>query len=307
MKIRLIVGLVSILFSLNMTNSMAEEMENMEGMNHSQREDMDGSKMKNTGSSTEGGMQMDIDAQIMSMQGGKAPANARDPHAFSDGYDFGEIPRPVLADEHNFSSLLVNQFEQVFSKNNTSTNYDLQAWYGRDYNRIVLKAEGDIDNSRLQEARTELLWGHAIATFWDAQLGVRYDNGVDPDRTWLAFGAQGLAPYWFELDITGYVGKQGRTALRFESEYELLLTQKLILQPRIEMNLYGKSDKVRGLGSGLSDISAGIRLRYEIKREFAPYIGIEWNGQFGQTKDLTRSTGGDPNVTRLVAGIRFWF
>ncbi len=300
MKIRPIVGLVSILLSLNMTHVIADEMEKMDHGN------MQGEE--NAASSTENDMQMDNDARIRSMQGGKAPLNARDPHAFSDGYDFGEIPRPVLADEHNFGSLLVNRLEQVKSDKNTSTTYDLQAWYGRDYDRLVLKAEGDIDNSNLQEARTELLWGHAIATFWDAQLGVRYDYGrEDVDRTWLAFGMQGLAPYWFELDVTAYVGKSGRTALRFESEYELLLTQKLILQPRFEMNLYGKSDPKRSLGSGLSDLSAGIRLRYEIAREFAPYIGVEWAAQFGNTKDLTRAAGGDPNETRLVAGIRFWF
>ncbi|MBL1321764.1 MAG: copper resistance protein B [Methylophaga sp.] len=300
MKIRPIVGLVSILLSLNMTQAIADEMEKMDHGN------MQGEE--NTASSAENDFQMDNDARIRSMQGGKAPLNARDPHAFSDGYDFGEIPRPVLADEHNFGSLLVSRLEQVKSDKNTSTTYDLQAWYGRDYDRLVLKAEGDIDSSNLQEARTELLWGHAIATFWDAQLGVRYDYGrEDVDRTWLAFGVQGLAPYWFELDVAAYVGKSGRTALRFESEYELLLTQKLILQPRFEMNLYGKSDPKRGLGSGLSDLSAGIRLRYEIAREFAPYIGVEWAAQFGNTKDLTKASGGDPNEARLVAGVRFWF
>jgi len=296
------------LLSLSIGTIEAKEMDtapmdNMDGMEHSK---MDHKSPRS--SSAADGMQMNNDAQIMSMQGGKAPANARDPHAFSDGYDFGDIPRPVLADEHNFSSLLVNQFEQVKTNKNTSINYDLQAWYGRDYDRVVLKAEGDIDNGKLQESRTELLWGHAVATFWDTQLGVRYDYGSDDvDRTWLAAGIQGLAPYWFELNATAYIGKSGRTAFRLESEYELLLTQKLILQPRIEANFYGKSDDARGLGSGLSDLSAGIRLRYEIKREFAPYIGVEWNNQFGDTQTFTKADGGDPNQTRFVAGVRFWF
>lgn len=241
------------------------------------------------------------------MQGGSAPADARSPD-YSDGYDFGAIARPVFADEQNFASLLVDRLEYVDSDNNSSTTYDLQAWFGRDYDRIVLKAEGDIDGGKLQDATTELLWGHAIATFWDTQLGVRYDSGEEgPDRTWLAFGVQGLAPYWFEVDTAAYVGENGRTALSLEAEYELLLTQKLILQPRFEMDWYGKKDAERGIGSGASAAAIGIRLRYEFRREIAPYIGVEWTQQYGDTKAFTRAEGGDPSETRFVAGLRFWF
>jgi len=241
------------------------------------------------------------------MQGGSAPPNARSPD-YSDGYDFGAIPRPVFADELNFASVLVNRLEYVDSDDKTSTTYDLQAWFGRDYDRLVLKAEGDIDGGKLQEAQTELLWSHAIATFWDTQLGIRYDSGEEgPDRTWLAFGVQGLAPYWFEVDAAAYVGENGRTAFSLEAEYELLLTQKLILQPRFEMDWYGKNDQDRGIGSGASTAAIGFRLRYEIRREIAPYIGVEWTQQYGDTKDFTRAAGGDPSETRFVAGLRFWF
>ncbi|MBT8128902.1 MAG: copper resistance protein B, partial [Gammaproteobacteria bacterium] len=128
-----------------------------------------------------------------------------------------------------------------------------------------------------------------------------------PDRAWLAFGVQGLAPYWFELDAAAYIGEAGRTAFTLEAEYELLLTQKLILQPRIETNWYGKRDAARGLGDGLSDLSAGLRLRYEIRREFAPYLGVEWARKFGETEDFARAAGLDPDETRFVAGLRFWF
>lgn len=242
-----------------------------------------------------------------SMQGGSAPPDARDPHAYSDGYDFGPIPRPRLADEHNFGSLLVDQFESVRTDDNTSAAYDLQAWFGRDYDRAVLKAEGDIDGGKLQDARTELLWGHAVAAYWDTQLGVRHDSGEDPDRTWLAFGIQGLAPYWFEVEATAYIGEDERSALRFDAAYELLLTQKLILQPRIEANFYGKRDAARGLGTGLSDLTAGLRLRYEIRREFAPYIGVERARKFGGTEDFARAAGRDTDESRLVVGVRFWF
>jgi len=241
------------------------------------------------------------------MQGGSAPADARDPHAYSDGYGFGPIPRPRFADEQNFASLRMDRFEAVRSANNTAALYDLQAWFGRTYDRLVLKAEGNIDDGKLEESSTELLWGHAVATYWDAQLGLRYDSGEDPNRSWLALGMQGLAPYWFELDITGYVGKQGRTALSLEAEYEILFTQRLILQPRFEADVYAKDDAERGIGSGLSEVSAGLRLRYEIRREFAPYAGIEWAGKYGGSADYARAAGLDSSETRAVAGARFWF
>jgi copper resistance protein B len=231
----------------------------------------------------------------------------RDPNAYSDGYDFGPIPRPRFADEHNFASLLVDRMEWVHTSNNTATAYDLQAWYGRDYNRAVLKAEGDVDNSKVQEGRAELLWGHAVSPFWDAQLGMRYDHGVSPERSWLAFGVQGLAPYWVESTVTAYVGDEDRTALRLDGEYDLLLTQRLILQPRVEMDFYGKSDAARALGSGLADLAAGVRLRYEIRREFAPYLGFEWAGKYGGTADYARAAGDATKETRLIAGVRFWF
>ncbi len=235
------------------------------------------------------------------MQGGSAPADARDPHAYSNGYDFDPV-RPHLADEKNFGSVLVDRLEAVRSDDKNSSAYDIQGWYGRDYNRAVIKAEGEEE-----EYSTELLWSRAIKTYWDTQMGVRYDSGEGPDRSWLAFGVQGLAPYWFEVDITGYVGEDGRTALNLEAEYELLFTQKLILQPRIEADFYGKDDNQLGIGSGLSKLTTGIRLRYEIRREFAPYLGVEWAGKFGGSADYARASGEDTEQTRTVAGLRFWF
>lgn len=241
-----------------------------------------------------------------SMQGGAAPPDARDPHAYSDGYDFGPYALR-LADTHSLGSLLVDNLETVRSDGSGFVGYDLQTWYGRVYDRAVFKSEGDIDSGELTEARNELLWGHAVATFWDTQLGVRFDNGEGPNRTWLAFGVQGLAPYWFEVEATGYLGEEGRTALRLDVSYELLLTQKLILQPRIEADAFGKDDTALGLGKGLSDLVAALRLRYEIRREFAPYVGVEWARKFGTTRDLARAAGEDANEARFVAGLRFWF
>lgn len=256
-----------------------------------------------------------MDHGDMNMQGGAAPPDARDPHGYSGGYTLDSGPyalpgprRLRMSDEHSFGALVVDRLERARARHDgTATAYDAQAWFGRDYDRLVLKAEGEAAGGKLQEARTELLWGHAIATFWDTQLGVRYDSGVGPDRGWLAFGVQGLAPYWFEVDATAYVGDSGRSALRLGAEYELLLTQRLILQPRVEFNVYGKRDEARDIGSGLADGVAGLRLRYEVTRQIAPYVGVEWATKFGRTADFARAEGERLTETRWVAGLRFWF
>lgn len=248
------------------------------------------------------GMEMDHGAMADA-----APSEPRDPHAYSGGYDFSQFPMRHAMGELKLGSLRVDRLESVSSRHNAFTRYDLQAWYGGAFDRAVLKAEGDYDNSKLEEASTELLWSHAVAPYWDRQLGLRYDSGIEPDRTWLALGIQGLAPYWFEVGVTGYLGEEGRTALNLEAEYELLLTQKLILQPSIEASFYGKDDPERDIGSGLSEVAAGLRLRYEVSREIAPYVGIEWAGKFGGTADYAREEGLDTKETRFVAGLRFWF
>lgn len=247
-------------------------------------------------------------------QGGAAPPDARDPHAWSDGYVLGSGDYALagtqqlrLGDEHNFGSLLVDRFERVSTAEAISTAYDLQAWYGRDYDRLALKAEGDYADGTLHDARTELLWSHAVAAYWDTQVGLRHDSGTGPARNWLALGIQGLAPYWFELGASAYLGSDGRAALRLSAEYEWLLTQRLILQPRVEATLHGKRDEARGLGSGLTDAVAGLRLRYEFSRQFAPYLGVEWAGRYGETADLARAAGEPTDETRWMAGIRFWF
>lgn len=171
-----------------------------------------------------------------------------------------------------------------------------------------MKAEGEVANGKLQESQTELLWGHAISTYWDTQLGIRFDHGQGvPNRKWLAFGVQGLAPYWFDIDATAYVGPSGRTALSLSAEYDLLITQRLVLQPRVEVNFYGKRDEAREIGSGLSDGTAGLRLKYQVTRQFVPYVGVEWAGKFGQTATFARDAGERARETRFVAGLSFRF
>jgi copper resistance protein B len=151
------------------------------------------------------------------------------------------------------------------------------------------------------------LWDRIFSRWWSWQAGVRHDFGNGPSRNWLALGVQGLAPYWFDIEATAYVGDAGRTAARLQAEYELLFTQRLILQPEFELNAYGKDDPERQIGAGLSDLQLALRLRCEIRREFAPYVGIVWQRSLGKTADLVRAAGEDPSVLQMVAGVRFWF
>ena len=295
----------------NMQTPQSEKKKNqtnMETMDHGSMQGMDHSSMNMSGDN------MDGMSGMGPMQGGVAPADARDPNAYSGGYTLDSGPyvlpngqRMHLADEHKFGSLLIDRLEAVQSSGSNSAAYDMQAWFGRDYDRAVLKSEGYYESGTFTETSTELLWAHATSAYWNRELGVRYDGGQGPGRSWLAFGYQGLAPYWFEVDATGYVGEGGRTALALEAEYETLFTQKLILQTRGELSAYGQDDAARGIGSGLSEAAIGVRLRYEIRREFAPYLGIEWAGKFGGTADYAKAASEPTSETRAIAGLRFWF
>lgn len=245
-------------------------------------------------------------------QGGSAPPDARDPHAYSDGFTFERGPysqeerQLKLADEHKFWAFIGDRFE--YDTDSETGVFDVQGWYGTTYDRLYIKSEGEIEDGRLQESETDVLWSHAYNAYFDTQLGIRVDQSREgKDRQWLAAGMQGLAPYWFEVDMTAYLGDSGRTALSVEAEYELLLTQKLVLQPRAELSFYGKDDEINGIGSGLSQAALGLRLRYEITRQLAPYIGIEWTDKFGKTADFARSEGESVQDTQYLVGIKFWF
>ena len=243
---------------------------------------------------------------MSSMQGGSAPPGARSPD-YSDGYRYGSMPGMNMQDDAAHGMLLLDKFEYAHSSHGHAVAVDGQAWYGTDANRLWLKAEGERSGGKLEDLRTEALWDHPVSTYWSTQLGVRHDFGEGPGRTWAALGVQGQAPYRFETEATLYIGQAGRTAARFETEYEVLLTQRLILQPRLEINLYGRDDPQRGIGSGLSDAEFGLRLRYEIRREFAPYIGIVRLQRFGHTADFVRAAGGRADETQIVAGVRVWY
>lgn len=254
-----------------------------------------------------------LDHSSMQMQGGSAPADARDPHAYSGGFTLtegpytAEIPQQLkLADEHYFWSLMADHLE--YNNDTKSTDFDIQAWMGPTYDRLVIKADGEITEGNLDQSQLALLWGHALTAHWDTQLGVSQDQYQDGEnRRWLAFGIQGLAPYWFEIDATAYVGDSGRTALALKADYEILFTQGLILQAMAELKLYGQTDEINGIGSGLSQVQTSLRLRYELSRQFAPYLGIERMNSYDATGELATQSGQSPSATNYVAGVRFWF
>lgn len=264
-------------------------------------------KGKEMGKGMDMTMDMDMDAMMKSMQGGRAPPDARDPDAYANGLVNGPMPGMDMGDNATYVHMLLDRVEQFHDRRSNGQAIDAQAWVGGDIDKLWLKVDGERSNGRLGAIRKEALWNHAIAPYWGLQAGLRHDSGDGPGRTWAAFGVQGLAPYWFDLQATAYVGQRGRSALRFEAEYELLLTQRLILQPDLEVTLYGKHDPEREIGAGLSDIDAGLRLRYEVSRKFAPYVGVTWNRKFATTATYARRSGNPVQSTRVVAGLRLWF
>jgi len=203
--------------------------------------------------------------------------------------------------------VLFDQVEWQAGDGASGASWDTNGWIGKDVNRFWFRTEGDSEAGELGEAQAHALYGRAIHPWWDLVVGVREDFSPGPSRTWAAIGIQGLAPYWFEIEATAYVGESGRTHLRLETEYELLLTNRLVLQPQVELEMYGKSDPARRIGAGLSSIDAGLRLRYEIRREFAPYVGVSWNRKFFGTADFADQAGGDTRGTRVAVGARVWF
>jgi copper resistance protein B len=204
--------------------------------------------------------------------------------------------------------LLVDHLERARSTDGTTaTAWETDAWWGSDIDKLWLRSEGEKGDDGTRDARAELLWNRAFATFWDWRLGVRDDFGSGPTRQWAAFGVQGLAPYWFDLDATLYADKQGRTAARFEASYDLRFTQRLILTSDLELNFYGKNDPNRDVHAGLSDGEFGLRLRYEFSRRLAPYLGVNWSYRHDdQPLWPTPHRNLPANELSWLLGVRFW-
>lgn len=215
--------------------------------------------------------------------------------------------QPVMDRSIYFHGLL-EQAEDRWNGRDHQFRYDGQAWAGTDYDKLWLKSEGTVTrNGQFTDGKHEILYDRAISTYFDLQGGVRVDLDSLRTRTWAAFGIQGLSVYFFDIEVTAYVSDSGHYAARLKASYDLLLTNRLILQPVAELNFYTKSDPGRRTGSGLSDIDAGLRLRYEVTRKFAPYVGVSYAGLFGQSATFARREGESPQQVRFTFGVRTWF
>lgn len=220
--------------------------------------------------------------------------------------------RTALAESHGAmrtGMVMLERLEARIPTEGGSEGYlwDAQAFYGGDINRLVIKTEGEGEfGGGIEDAEIQALYSRAIGPFFDLQAGVRFDPEPDT-RSHAVIGVQGLAPYMFELDAALFLSDRGDITARIEAEYDQRITQRLILQPRIEAELSAQSIPERGLGAGFTKVEPGLRLRYEIEREFAPYIGIEYEAKTGETADIARAAGEDPDGIKLLIGLRAWF
>ncbi|MEN5070603.1 copper resistance protein B [Stenotrophomonas sp. TWI1183] len=205
------------------------------------------------------------------------------------------------------SMLLLNRLEHWDGQHGTGQAWEASGWVGGNINRLWLRSEGERSDGRTESADLEVMYGRSVSPWWDVLVGVKQDFRPADSRTWAAFGIQGLAPYKFETSAMAYVGESGQFAATVEVEYELLLTNRLILQPLVEASFSAKDEPEYGNGSGLNKVEAGLRLRYEFSRRFAPYIGISHERLFGDTADYHEAAGERARDTRWVAGVRVWF
>ena len=207
------------------------------------------------------------------------------------------------------TGVVIDRLEAGFGDENETWLWDVQGWTGGDINRFWWKSEGEGEfGGDLEEAEIQALYSRAVSPFWDVQAGVRQDFRPEgEDTTHLVLGVQGLAPHWWEIDAAAFLSTDGDLTARVEAEYDQRITQRLILQPRIELDLSAGDIPALETGSGLSSVEAGLRLRYEFRRELAPYVGVEWSRALGDTADYIEAAGGDPEETRVVVGLRAWF
>ena len=250
-------------------------------------------------------------ALIMSSAGAAAQEKPREPIPPVTEADRAAAFPPdmdghTVHDSRITSFVLFDQLEWQGGRNG-GLNLENKSWFGGDINRVWIRAEAESNDGDVEDAFVHGLFGRSVSRWWDVVAGVRQDFRPGDAQTWAAVGVQGLAPYWFEVEATGYVGAGGRTHARFEVEYDLLLTNRLILQPAVEFELYGKRDAARGIGAGPSSIETGLRLRYEIRRELAPYVGIAWDRKLLGTADFARAAGEEVGRARFSVGLRAWF
>lgn len=216
-------------------------------------------------------------------------------------FALGQTAQASMEDDPLVTMFLMDRFEVLDNDENTRV-WEGSFWIGYDINKLYIYSEGEATSDGLESSQNEVVYSRAVAPFWDLQIGLAYDKNDDASKTWGEIAISGLAPYYFESRAALLVNGEGNVGLRLDAEYEALLTQKLILTPSLEADLYTKDDPNIHIGSGLSNIEAGLRLRYEFIREFAPYIGVTWEKTFGTTRDYHPI-----NETSVMVGVRFWF
>jgi copper resistance protein B len=227
------------------------------------------------------------------------------------GVERMDAARAVLRGEHGgmrLSRTMIDTLEVRPDKGPDVYAWEAEFRYGGDIDRLVMKTEGEGEFGHgLESAEVQALWSHAVGPYFDLQAGVRQDFQPHPRRTYAVVGFEGLAPYWFDVEGALFLSNKGDLSARIEGSYDLRLTQRLILQPRVEANMAAQNVPELGVGAGLSDAEVGLRLRYEIYREFAPYIGVNYERKFGDTADFARAAGEARGDLRAVAGVRIWF
>jgi copper resistance protein B len=197
--------------------------------------------------------------------------------------------------------LVMDRFEILNNDENTGI-WESSFYLGYDLDKFYLYSDGEVSSDGLESSQNELVYSRAISPFWDAQIGLVYDKSANASKTWAELTIAGLAPYYFETRAALLVNTDGNVGLRVDAEYEALFTQQLILSSSIEADFYTKDDTKLGIGSGLSSVEADLRLRYEIQREIAPYVGVTWERNFGTTHNYNPI-----NETNFLLGVRFWF
>ena len=215
----------------------------------------------------------------------------------------------VFSDAKDDPLLFMVNIDQLEKRNGDEDPVVLeaQAWAGYDLHKLWVKTEVERVDDKYEEVEWQLLYSRAISPFWNLELGVRNNSIPRPERNWSVIGLHGLAPYYFEIDSALFIGESGRSALRFEAEYELMLTQRWVLVPELELNFFGQTDEETEAGSGLANSELGLRLAYEIRREFAPYIGVNWEKKYGKTADFAEAEGESTDDTQVVIGVSVWF
>lgn len=234
--------------------------------------------------------------------------NAADAYFGTEAMEMGRHHLMHFHGGQKFFQALVNVAEVQIRKGREAFEWDGEAWYGGDIHRLWLKSEGEGEFDRsLEAAELQALYSRAIGPYFNLQGGLRYDIKPNPSRTYVAVGVEGLAPSFFDVEGTLFLSNKGELMARAEGSYDQRITQRLILQPSAELNFAAQSSREIGMGAGLSEAEIGLRLRYDIRREFAPYVGMQYRRAFGRTRDYLREEGEDESSWSFLTGVRLWF